>query len=254
MCVGVFFFIPPNSWVTQCPVQSEPEHRPPLLLMHSEAPISMPLACTASKPTATLSSVAPQDEGGRSGWGCNASGMPALCSHDCALLWQKQSEGWERERERVGAVDAVSREAVNIGSCVRWGTEESGRLTARVWEVAANSAKHRRIRWEQNGQSEGRGGVRKEGGSTGRLVPSGRGVNTAEQLAITLWTTREQQGVYLCPRCQMTMSPSTSVSANEGEQVAWSGLHKYVRGGEGRGTGFQTLLLFCMYACPQPCS
>lgn len=116
-----------------------------------------------------------------------------------AFTWLRTfvAEGeWEMGVRRLGresgSSDAERREAVNTGSCIRWQTVESGRQidNSRRWEVAPNSAEHRGIHCRQDSQSE-RGGL--AGLSLNRL--SGRGVDTAEQAATAVRTTRSKESI-----------------------------------------------------------
>lgn len=133
------------------------------------------LALAASEPTATLSSLAPQDEGGRrsGGGGAAAPFCVHMTAHFCGRSRVRDASERGSCRQRVG-------EAVHVGSCKRWETEECGRLR--------RSARWLGIRRRRSGQSERGRGERLAGGgrSTGNLVSSGRGVDTAEQLATAL--------------------------------------------------------------------
>lgn len=111
---------------------------------------------------------------------------------------------------------------------VREGERERG-LSTESWRSCERWERRRVAVWLRIrcGHSEGVGEGRGSWGG-GRLVPSGRGVDTAEQLTTVLLDDRAAaaaRSLFWSPpqthlHGQMTMSPSTSVSGGEGEQVA----------------------------------
>lgn len=179
MCLCVLS--PSRLWVIECRVQSDPEHHP-VCLMHGEACISTHCFWACSYTLIT----------GNAGWGGRAAGL--LCSHDCAVLWQKESERWETERESGGS-DAEERSCKyrklhRLESGGEWQADRQQQAVSRTWEVAANSAEHwgLGLDYRQYSQSE-----RQDWRATEHLslsIATGRGVDTAGQVAIAVWTTQ----------------------------------------------------------------
>lgn len=116
--VGLCVLYPSSPWIIGCRVQSDPEHQP-VCLVHGQACVSTRClrACSYTLITGNIAR-----GGGR-------AGRPAVCSHDCAVLWQKESERWETEGEwglwcRAGKAEERSCKYTRLRG------EESGRQTA----------------------------------------------------------------------------------------------------------------------------
>lgn len=111
--VGLCVLSPSSPWIIGCRVQSDPEHHP-VCLVHGQACVSTLCLWACSYTLITGNTV----RGGR------AAGL--LCSHDCAVLWQKESERWETEGE--------------------WG------LWCRAGKAGERSCKYTRLRAEESGR------------------------------------------------------------------------------------------------------
>lgn len=83
-------------------------------------------------------------------WG--AEGQSCLCAHDCAVIWQKQSERWEKER--AGGLDADLGEKKRSCKYRKLHTVVSRRQAAsQAKEVAANSAERRELKQDYRNDS-----------------------------------------------------------------------------------------------------